>query len=61
MVHLGRHWDTLRAHLGALGPHLGFPGIVVVPWESDLGGPGLHFKSPGAPDGYIFLIWQRFC
>ena len=38
-----------------LGLILDSPGIIVVPWESDLGGPGLHFKSPGAPHGYIFF------
>ena len=60
MAHLGSHWDTLRANLGALGLHLGAPGNHFGALGTVLGAPDLHFEGPGAPHGHIFSIWQRF-
>ena len=36
------------------------PGIILVPREAVLDGPGFHFEGPKAPHGYIFLTWQQF-
>ena len=61
MARLGNHWDTLKAHLGAIGPYLGAPRNHLVPWGTVLDAPGLHFEIPGAPRGSILSILQQIC
>ena len=61
MARPGNHGDSLQAILAPLGFILDLPGIILVPWEAVLGGPGFHFEGPGALHGSIFSISFQFC
>ena len=57
MAHLGSHWDTLRAHLGALWPHLGAPGGN---FGTLLGTQAAILRAPGRPMATFFRFGSDF-